>query len=117
MTFIDQSTGAIAQRAITVTAATDSKAYDGTVNSTGVPIVTGSLGAGDLADFTQAFDSRNAGSRILTPGGAVSDGNGGANYSYTFITAAGTIDQRAITVTAAATPRPTTARQARAAYR
>ncbi len=101
VTFVDLGTGVITPRAITGTAATDTKTYDGTVSSAREPIVTGGLGAGDTADFTEAFDSRNAGSRILTASGVVDDGNGGANYSYTFATAAGTIDPRAITVTAA----------------
>ena len=89
------------QRAITVTAAADTKTYDGTTSSTGVPIITGALATGDTADFSQVFDSRNAGSQTLTASGIVDDGNGGANYSYTFVTAAGTINQLAITVTAA----------------
>ncbi len=93
--------GIINQLAITVTAATDTKTYDGTVNSTAVPIITGGLGAGDVADFAQSFDSRNAGARTLTASGTVNDGNGGDNYTYTFVTSAGTINQLAITVTAA----------------
>ncbi len=93
--------GTINQLAITVTAATDTKTYDGTTTSAATPIVTPGLGAGDTADFTQVFDSRNAGSQTLTASGIVDDGNGGANYSYTFVTAAGTINQLAITVTAA----------------
>ncbi len=40
--------------------------------------------------------------RALSPPAAiVNDGNGGNNYTYTFVTAAGTINQLAITVTAA----------------
>ena len=95
--------GTINQLAITVTAATDTKTYDGTTASSGVPTITaGSLATGDTTtSFTQAFDSRNAGPESLAPSGIVDDGNGGANYSYTFVTAAGTINQLAITVTAA----------------
>ncbi len=93
--------GTINQLAITVTAASDTKTYDGTTSSAGMPIVTPELGSGDSANFTQAFGSRNAGSQTLTPSGTVNDGNGGDNYSYTFVTAAGTINLLAITVTAA----------------
>ena len=93
--------GTINQLAVTVTAATDTKTYDGTTASAATPIITPGLGAGDTADFTEVFDSRNAGSQTLTASGIVDDGNAGANYSYTFVTAAGTINQRAITVTAA----------------
>ena len=95
--------GTINQLAITVTAAGDTKTYDGTTASSGVPTITaGNLATGDTTtSFTQVFDSRNAGSPLLTPSGIVNDGNGGANYSYTFATAAGTINQLAITITAA----------------
>ena len=93
--------GNIDQRSITVTAATETETYDGTTTSAATPIITPGLGAGDTADFTEVFDSRNAGSQTLTASGIVDDGNGGANYSYTFVTAAGTINQLAITVTAA----------------
>ena len=80
--------GTINQLAITVSAATDTKTYDGTTASTGVPLITaGSLATGDTTtNFTQAFDSRNAGPESLVPIGIVNDGNGGDNYSYTFVT-------------------------------
>src|SRR5439155_6047196 len=94
------ASGTINQRALTITAVTDSKTYDGTTTSTLTPTF-GSLQAGDTTTtFSQAFDSRNAGARTLTPSGIVNDGNSGNNYSYTFNTASGTISQRAITVTA-----------------
>ncbi len=64
-------------------------------------ITSGSLANTDTADFTQVFDSRNAGSRTLIASGIVNDGNGGNNYTYTFVTASGTINPLAITVTAA----------------
>ena len=53
----------LAQRPITVTAATDTKTYDGTTASADVPTITsGSLVGTDTPDFTQVFDgSRNAG--------------------------------------------------------
>ncbi len=70
--------GTINQDAITVTAATDTKTYDGTTTSSAVPIVTGGLGAGDTPGFSQAFDSPDAGSRTLTASGIVNDGNGGS---------------------------------------
>ena len=59
----------ILQRAITVTAAADTKTYDGTTTSTGVPIITGGLAPGDVAAFSQAFGSRNAVPRTLTASG------------------------------------------------
>ena len=89
--------------ALTVTAASDTKGYDGTTTSAGTPTITaGSIATGDSAPaWTQTFDSRNVGSRTLTPAGVVNDGNGGNNYNVTYDTAAGSITARALTVTAA----------------
>ena len=101
VTFANDTTGVITARAITVTAATDSKVYDGMAVSGGVPTITaGSLASGDTASFTQVFDSKNAGPRTLTPAGAVSDGNGGNNYAVTYATASGSISTRTLAVTA-----------------
>src|SRR5439155_13726396 len=93
----------ITGRAMTVTAATDSKTYDGTTTSTGVPTITiGSLASGDTASFDQTFNNKNVGTgKTLTPAGSVNDGNGGANYTVTFNTVSnGVITARAITMTA-----------------
>ena len=80
------ATANITALAITVTAASDTKGYDGTNSSAGIPTVTiGTLAAGDVGVFTQTFDTRNAGTaKTLTPAGAVTDGNGGNNYAITF---------------------------------
>ena len=97
------STANITVRPITVTAATDTKEYDGTTDSAGTPtITTGSLGADDSATWTQSFDTRNAGTgKTLTPAGVVNDGNSGNNYSYTFVNdTTGVINARPISVTA-----------------
>ena len=48
----------IVARAITVTAASDTKVYDATTASAGVPTVTtGSLAGTDTGAFTQTFDT------------------------------------------------------------
>jgi hypothetical protein len=95
--------GTITQRAITVTAATDTKTYDGNTSSVGAPTVTsGSIVAGDTGSFSQAFDNRNAGTgKTLTATGSVNDGNSGNNYAVTFVADnTGVINQRAISITA-----------------
>jgi trimeric autotransporter adhesin len=92
--------GTINQRAITVSAATDTKTYDGNNGSVGSPTLTsGSIVAGDFATFNQTFDTKNAGTgKTLTATGAVTDGNGGGNYAVTFVTDnTGVIDPLAIT--------------------
>jgi hypothetical protein len=71
-------------RPITVTAATDTKEYDRTTSSTGVPTITsGSLVFADTATWTQTFDTKDVGTgKTLTPAGTVTVG--GANYTVTF---------------------------------
>ena len=93
----------ITARPITVSATSDTKVYDATTSSNHTPGITaGSVAAGDSAAFIQVFDSKNAGARTLIASGSVNDGNGGNNYSISFATAAGTITQRPLTVTATA---------------
>ena len=59
--------------------------YDGTTSSTGVPLVSPPVAAGDTANFSQTFDTKDVGTgKTLTPAGSVTDGNGGANYNVTF---------------------------------
>ena len=75
------TTANITARPITVTAASDTKVYDGTTSSNGNPTVTtGTLAPGDTASFTQSFANKNVGtSKTLTPAGSVTDGNSGGN--------------------------------------
>lgn len=99
ITFASIATGQIDPLAITVTAAADTRAFDGTTNSTGTPTITsGALAPGDSAIWTQTFDSPNVGARTLTPAGNVSDGNSGNNYAVMFNTAAGSITAVATTL-------------------
>ena len=97
------TTANIMARAITVTAVTDTKVYDGTTTSAATPAITvGTLAPGDTANFTEAFGNKNVGTgKTLTPSGSVSDGNSGNNYAVTFAkNRTGVITARAVTVTA-----------------
>src|SRR5262249_37413411 len=85
---------------ITVAAVSDTKIYDRTTTSAKMPTITPALISGDTPNFTQAFDSRNAGARTLMPSGSVNDGNGGKNYIVTFVNAPGTINPAPLTITA-----------------
>ena len=86
ITFVNDTTGVITARAVTVTATTDTKVYDSTTSSAAVPTVTaGGLAGTDTGSFTQTFDTANVGTgKTLTPAGSITDGNGGANYAITF---------------------------------
>ena len=84
-TFVPNITGAITQRAITVTAMTDTKTYDGTTASSAAPHIAPDLVGTDTPSLTQAFNTPDAGiNKTITPSGTVNDGNGGLNYSITF---------------------------------
>jgi hypothetical protein len=93
--------GTINATNITVTAAADIKNYDGTTASATLPaIASGSVQSGDTAAFTQSYTDPNAGAgKTLTPSGIVSDGNGGTNYNYTFVSSTnGTINTLTVIV-------------------
>jgi hypothetical protein len=99
------TTGQITPRAITVTAATDTKTYDATTSAAATPTITaGALQGTDTADFIETYDNKNAGTgKTLAPSGIVNDGNSGHNYTYTFITnTTGVINQAPLTITAVA---------------
>ena len=92
----------ITQTNITVTAATNTKPYDGTTTAAAVPTVTsGSIQTGDTATWSEAYTTDTAGTgKTLVPSGSVNDGNGGANYNVTFANnTTGVINARALTVT------------------
>jgi filamentous hemagglutinin family protein len=102
---IDQSNdfiGTIDPAPLTISAVTDTKTYDGTTTSTGVPTVSGLLGDDDATDLAQEFDSRNAGSRSLNVTNyTIEDGNGGGNYAVTLESADGQINPAFLTISAA----------------
>ncbi|MGO9584824.1 MAG: YDG domain-containing protein [Limisphaerales bacterium] len=86
--------GTINQTNITVTAAANSKTYDGTTGAAATPTITpGAVQSGDTASFVETYDTKNQGtSKTLTPSGSVADGNSGNNYNYSFVPSAnGTI--------------------------
>ncbi|MBI4779528.1 Ig-like domain-containing protein [Candidatus Falkowbacteria bacterium] len=93
----------INKKPITVTATTESKAYDGTVTSTGIPTITsGALVGTDTVAWAQIFNNKNVGAgKSLIPFGTVNDGNGGNNYTVTFVNdITGAIISKSLTITA-----------------
>jgi hypothetical protein len=72
---------------LTVMAAPNAKPYDGTTSALATPSITaGSIQIGDSAPvWTETYDTPDVGTgKTLTPAGLVLDGNGGANYNYTY---------------------------------
>jgi trimeric autotransporter adhesin len=100
----ESAAGTITPAALTITATTDSKVYDGTTTSTAIPTVVGLVGDETVSDLSEAFTSNNVqgidGSTLEVTGYTINDGNDGANYSVTTESAAGTISPAALTITA-----------------
>lgn len=105
---ISANVGEITVSAITVTAQTDTKVYDGAVTSSAIPVITsGAIAAVDQVSTaaSQTFDNKNMGTgKVLTPTGLIiTDGNGGSNYQIAYVAVStGAITAKPITVTAIA---------------
>ncbi len=102
ISYADDNTGEIQVRNITVTAATDTKDYDGNNSSAGAPTYTLQPGDATGTAPTQTYDNANAGTnKVMTASGLViNDGNGGNNYNINYATNnTGVINQLAVTVT------------------
>ena len=102
-TFVPVTTGVITAEALTITAVTNTKAYDGTTSAAACRRSRRAVWARvDTANFTETYDTQNVGTGMtLTPSGTVNDGNGGNNYTYTFVPGStGVITPAALTITA-----------------
>ena len=88
VSFASAAAGGIFPRSITVTAAKNTKTYDGTTSAAAAPTITGgSLAPGDTAVFYETYDNASAGTgKTLTPSGSVNDGNNGNNYQVALAT-------------------------------
>ncbi len=93
------SSGTISPEAITVTAATNTKTYDGTTTAAAMPTVTAGM-LYDPATFAETYNNANAGTgKVLTPTATISDGNNGANYAVTYVAnTMGVINARPVTL-------------------
>jgi hypothetical protein len=72
---------------ISITAATNTKPYDGTNTAAASPSITvGALQNTDTATFSEIYDNKNVGTgKTLTPTANINDGNGGTNYFVTYV--------------------------------
>jgi hypothetical protein len=99
------TTAEISARAMTLTAVTDSRVYDGTTGSAGVVTYTGLQTGDTLIGLSQSYASKDVqGTNLSTlnvnAGYTLNDGNGGLNYLVAWNSAAGTITPAALTVAA-----------------
>ncbi|WP_262967331.1 beta strand repeat-containing protein, partial [Methylobacter psychrophilus] len=99
-------TGTITPAALTITAVSDSKVYDGTTTSLMTPTVTsGTVFTGDsLTGLSESFANKNVmgmnGSTLnVGTGYTLIDNNNGANYAVTLVSSTGSITPAALTLT------------------
>jgi hypothetical protein len=95
--------GEITPIQLIATAVTDTKTYDGSTNSKGVPLISGNLIGKDslTASPTQNFEDKNTGNKQIFPDALkIEDGNNGLNYKITYMPANGTISKAYATVKA-----------------
>ncbi len=101
--------GVINKAALTLTAQSNTKTYDGTISAAATPTVAG-LQAGDsVSGLTETYDTKNAGSgkTLSVASYTVNDGNAGNNYTVTTVDdLTGVINKAALTVTADDKSRP-----------
>ncbi|WP_143393387.1 YDG domain-containing protein [Fimbriiglobus ruber] len=103
-------TANISPVALVITAVTNAKFFDNTTSAAAVPTITsGTIQPGDTADFIETYDTPAVGTgKTLTPSGTVVDGDGGNDYTYTFVSVnTGVIENAVVTTTSVATSRQT----------
>jgi len=82
------TTADITTLGISVTAVADSKVYDGNISSAGIPVVDPLADGDEIATSPlQVFDNKNTGTgkTISASGLVINDGNGGNNYSVSYV--------------------------------
>ena len=103
-TSISGNIGTIDKAALTITAAANTKTYDGTTTAAATPTYSGLQTGDSLAGLAEAYTDKNAGSGKtlrVSSGYTLNDGNNGNNYTVTLVeNTTGTIDKTALTVTA-----------------
>jgi trimeric autotransporter adhesin len=103
VTTVNNTTGIINPAALTITAATNSKTYDGTTVASATPTYSGLIAGDTVTGLVEAYDTKHAGTgkTLAVTGYTVNDGNGGNNYSVTTVNnVTGVINKRNITITA-----------------
>ncbi len=95
---------------MTITATTNTKTYDGTTAASALPTVTNLVAGDSVLGLLETYDTPSVGAgKTLTPTGTVNDGNGGKNYTVTFVTdttgaiVPGSFNKFVVTILSAAT--------------
>ncbi len=103
VTTLNSTAGTINKAALTITAATNTKNYDGTASAAAVPVVTGLLGADTVTGRIEAYSDKNAGSgkTLGVTAYTINDGSAGSNYAVnTVANTTGVVNKASLTITA-----------------
>ena len=81
------TTANITSATLLITAATNTKTYDGDTSASATPAVSGLKGADTITGLTEAYSDFNVGTgkTLLVSGYTINDGTGGANYKVTLV--------------------------------
>src|SRR5205807_1586004 len=87
VTTVDDTTGVITAKALTITAQTNTKTYDSTTSAAAVPVVTGLAGTDTVTGKAETYDTKNVGTgkTLAVSAYTVNDGNSGNNYTVTTV--------------------------------
>src|SRR5437667_277110 len=103
VTTVNDTTGVISAKALTITAQTNRKTYDSTTSAAAVPVVVGLVGSDTVTGKAETYDTANAGAgkTLSVSAYTVNDGNSGGNYTVTTVNdTTGVISAKALTITA-----------------
>ncbi len=101
ISFVNDVTGVINTAALTVTASTNTKTYDGTTAAAASPVLTGTLGSGDVVSLSETYTGSAAGTGLTLVPAIVFTTGSAANYSISLVNdVTGVINTAALTVTA-----------------
>jgi hypothetical protein len=96
--------GVISKATLTITAATNTKTYDGSTSAAATPTASGLQGSDSVTGLAETYDTKNVGTAktLSVSAFTVNDGNNGNNYTVSTATStAGVISKATLTITAA----------------
>jgi hypothetical protein len=102
---VASTAGVINPATLTITAAVNTKTYDGMTSASATPTTSGLQGSDSVTGLAETYDTKNAGTdkTLSVSAYTVNDGNSGNNYTVsTVASTAGVINKAVLTITAAA---------------
>jgi hypothetical protein len=87
ISYVDNAAGVITPALLAGTAQSSTRVYDGSTASSAAPVLSGTTYDAVGTAATQSFDDRNAGTgkNLAASGLVMADGNGGANYTISYV--------------------------------